>query len=61
MIIRPKLHWFRMLFVWRGSVLPQLLPRLGLIFTLSVAAISDYAPPGKHTHSRFEMRSRRND
>ncbi|MDR5853870.1 bestrophin family ion channel [Caballeronia sp. LZ062] len=39
MIIRPKLHWFRMLFVWRGSVLPQLLPRLGLIFTLSVAAI----------------------
>jgi putative membrane protein len=39
MIIRPKLHWFRMLFVWRGSVLPQLLPRLGLIFALSVAAI----------------------
>ncbi|WP_250512413.1 bestrophin family ion channel [Caballeronia sp. INDeC2] len=39
MIIRPKLHWFRLLFVWRGSVLPQLLPRLGLIFALSVAAI----------------------
>ncbi|VXB65431.1 conserved membrane hypothetical protein [Burkholderia sp. 8Y] len=39
MIIRPKLHWFRMLLVWRGSVLPQLLPRLGLIFALSVAAI----------------------
>src|SRR3954470_7836584 len=39
MIIRPKLHWFRMLFVWRGSVLPQLLPRLALIFALSVAAI----------------------
>ncbi len=39
MIIRPKLHWFRMLFVWRGSVLPQLLPRLGLILALSIAAI----------------------
>ncbi|SAL16372.1 Bestrophin, RFP-TM, chloride channel [Caballeronia peredens] len=39
MIIRPKLHWFRLLFVWRGSVLPQLLPRLALIFAFSVAAI----------------------
>ncbi|WP_277189599.1 bestrophin family ion channel [Caballeronia sp. BR00000012568055] len=39
MIIRPKLNWFRLLFVWRGSVLPQLLPRLTLIFVLSVAAI----------------------
>src|SRR3984957_8878421 len=39
MIIRPKLNWFRMLFVWRGSVLPLLLPRLALIFVLSVAAI----------------------
>lgn len=39
MIIRPKLHWFRMLFVWRGSVLPQLLPRLGLILLLSIIAI----------------------
>ncbi|BAN22433.1 bestrophin family protein [Caballeronia insecticola] len=39
MIIRPKVHWFRLLFVWRGSVLPQLLPRLGLIFALSVTAI----------------------
>ncbi|MDR5778726.1 bestrophin family ion channel [Caballeronia sp. LZ065] len=39
MIIRPKLNWFRLLFVWRGSVLPQLLPRLGLIFVLSVTAI----------------------
>jgi putative membrane protein len=39
MIIRPKLNWFRMLFVWRGSVLPQLLPRLALIFVLSIAAI----------------------
>jgi putative membrane protein len=39
MIIRPKLHWFRLLFVWRGSVLPQLLPRLMLILALSIVAI----------------------
>jgi putative membrane protein len=39
MIIRPKLNWFRTLFVWHGSVLPQLLPRLALIFALSIAAI----------------------
>ena len=28
MIIRPRLHWFRMLFVLRGSVLPEILPQL---------------------------------
>ena len=28
MIVRPHLHWFRMLLAWRGSVLPELLPRL---------------------------------
>lgn len=28
MIVRPSYNWFRMLFVWRGSVLPALLPRL---------------------------------
>lgn len=39
MITRPKLKWFRLLFVWRGSVLPQLLPRLSFIFVLSIAAI----------------------
>ncbi|GAB5100764.1 MULTISPECIES: bestrophin family ion channel [unclassified Caballeronia] len=39
MIIRPKLNWFRLLFVWRGSVLPQLLPRLALIFVLSISAM----------------------
>jgi len=37
MIIRKKEHWFRMLFVWRGSVVPQLLPRLGLLLLLSLA------------------------
>ncbi|UOE49790.1 hypothetical protein MTO98_01720 [Mucilaginibacter sp. SMC90] len=32
MIIRKKPNWFRMLFVWRGSVLPKLLPRLSVLF-----------------------------
>jgi ion channel-forming bestrophin family protein len=40
MIIRPHLHWFRMLLAWRGSVLPQLLPRLFLIFGISIAALA---------------------
>lgn len=40
MIIRPHLHWFRMLLAWRGSVLPQLLPRLSLIFCISLVALA---------------------
>ena len=28
MVVRPQLHWFRMLFVLRGSVLPLIAPRL---------------------------------
>jgi len=28
MIVRPRPHWLRMLFVWRGSVLPDILPQL---------------------------------
>lgn len=39
MIIRTKEHWFRMLFVWHGSVLPQLLPRLLVLFMLSLAIV----------------------
>jgi ion channel-forming bestrophin family protein len=51
MIIRKKEHWFRMLFIWHGSVLPKLLPRLSLLFMLSVAVvyfhgtISDFKVP----------------
>ncbi|MEM5367423.1 bestrophin family ion channel [Paraburkholderia azotifigens] len=44
MIIRPQLHWFRMLLAWRGSVLPELLPRLCLIFVISLVAL------GVHLH-----------
>lgn len=36
MIVRKKENWFRMLFVWHGSVLPALLPRLSLLFALSL-------------------------
>jgi putative membrane protein len=39
MIIRPKDNWLRLLFVWRGSVLPQILPRLGVLLVLSVAVV----------------------
>ncbi|MFM0335610.1 bestrophin family protein [Paraburkholderia fungorum] len=40
MIIRPHLHWFRMLLAWRGSVLPRLIPRLFLIFCIAVIAVA---------------------
>ena len=43
MVVRPHLHWFRMLLAWRGSVLPQLLPRLFLIFFVSLVAIAVHA------------------
>jgi ion channel-forming bestrophin family protein len=39
MIIRKKEHWFRMLFVWHGSVLPKLLPRLLALFLLSFVIV----------------------
>lgn len=44
MIIKEKTHWFKMLFVWQGSVLPKLLPRLSglFIFTALVVYFRDY-------------------
>ncbi|ALL64458.1 putative membrane protein [Paraburkholderia caribensis MBA4] len=44
MIIRPQLRWFRMLLAWRGSVLPELLPRLCVILLISLVAL------GVHVH-----------
>ncbi|MCX7061113.1 MAG: bestrophin family ion channel [Gammaproteobacteria bacterium] len=38
MIVRPRPHWFRMLFIWRGSVLRKLVPRLAIIGGLAVFA-----------------------
>jgi len=40
MIIRKKEHWFKMLFVWHGSVIPRILPRLAMLFLLSVIIVS---------------------
>lgn len=39
MIIRPRHHWFRLLFVWRGSVLPDISGRLALVFGVSVISV----------------------
>lgn len=39
MIIKKKNNWFRMLFEWNGSVLPQLLPRLLLLLLFSLAVV----------------------
>lgn len=39
MIVRPHLHWFRLLFVWRGSVLPLLTVRLACVLAVSVASV----------------------
>jgi ion channel-forming bestrophin family protein len=39
MIVRPPLNWWRMLFVWDGSVLPAILPQLLLVLCVSVFAL----------------------
>ncbi len=39
MIVRSKLNWFRMIFAWRGSILPKILPRLTVILILGVVAV----------------------
>lgn len=39
MIIRPPSNWFRMLLVWNGSVLPTILPQLGLMLAISLVAL----------------------
>ena len=40
MIVRPHLHWFRLLFVWWGSVLPYIASRLILVLAVSVISVS---------------------
>lgn len=39
MIIKKKDTWFKMLFEWKGSVLPQLLPRLVLLLLFSFTVV----------------------
>ena len=37
MIVRPRPHWLRMLFVWRGSVLAAIAPQLGATTAFALA------------------------
>lgn len=37
MIVRPRPHWLRLLFVWRGSLLLRILPQLALVVLLASA------------------------
>ena len=39
MIVRPKSNWWTMLFVWRGSMMQQMLPQLLIVAGLSVVAV----------------------
>jgi putative membrane protein len=39
MITKKKTNWFGMLFEWNGSVLPQLLPRLLILFIYTVVIV----------------------
>jgi ion channel-forming bestrophin family protein len=39
MIVRPKTNWWNMLFVWRGSMMKQMLPQLLIVAVLSVLAV----------------------
>ncbi|WP_018612695.1 bestrophin family protein [Segetibacter koreensis] len=39
MITRDRQNWFRLLFVWQGSVLPQILPRLLVLLILSMIVV----------------------
>jgi putative membrane protein len=50
MIIRPKLNWLRMLFVWRGSVVIRILPQLTILVVSSglVVALSHFFPDTLH-------------
>ena len=48
MIIRDKDNWLRLLFVWRGSVLPQILPRLLVLVLLSAAVVYGHGSLGHY-------------
>ncbi|WP_322011108.1 bestrophin family protein [Paraburkholderia sp. J12] len=39
MIVRPKENWFRLLFVWNGSVLPSIIPQLTFMAVVSSLAV----------------------
>jgi len=39
LIVRPKLHWLRMLFIWNGSVIRAILPQLLVVLCFSLFAV----------------------
>ncbi len=39
MIVRPKQRWFRLLFVWNGSVLQSIIPQLALMGAVACVAV----------------------
>ncbi|MCI1014323.1 hypothetical protein HWE04_10720 [Herbaspirillum sp. C7C2] len=39
MIVRPQPHWFRMLFVWNGSVLRTIMPQMLMMTAFSTLAV----------------------
>ncbi|MCP1572332.1 bestrophin family ion channel [Herbaspirillum rubrisubalbicans] len=39
MIIRPQPHWFRMLFIWNGSVLRTIMPQMLMMTAFSTLAV----------------------
>jgi len=45
-IVRPKLNWFKMLFVWNGSVLKAVLLPLSVILAISLAVLWAHSSDG---------------
>ena len=39
MIVRPSHNWFRMLFVWNGSVIQSIIPQLAVLALVGVLAV----------------------
>ena len=39
MIIIKNANWFKMLFMWKGSVLPKILPRLSILLIISIGVV----------------------
>jgi putative membrane protein len=42
MIVRPKQSWFRLLFVWKGSVLQSIIPQLAFMTVVSCVAVATH-------------------
>lgn len=48
MIVRPRKNWWALLFVWRGSMMRQMLPQLLIVAALSVVAVWTEGTIWKH-------------